>query len=239
MRTQKFLWFRSIVWVSRVPKIDGRTFAPLSVFQNNALWRHHDVTGDGKFFSFKYRHIVYRWKGNFKLIKSLFKTYVWKSTPWEIISTQWRHYDVTDTVQNTDFSKIDILYTVGKEISSWLKVSFGPLPENKLLRNYYADNGVIMTSSMQKKIFFFKNRHIKYRWKENFNQIKSLFRTYAWKLTPEELSGKQRRHNDVIVAEFLFSKIDIIYCWKGNFMPIKSPFRTYAWKRIIKQTMAS
>ena len=120
VHTHKVLWFKSIVWVIGITKINGRTFVPLSVFHYDVMMRSSGMTGGWIFFSLKYTYIIYRSKGNFMMIKSLFETYVWKCTPGEIISKQWRHNDVTNKVDIYFSSKLDILCTARKEIRCWL-----------------------------------------------------------------------------------------------------------------------
>ena len=110
-----------------------------------SLWRHKYGL---KYRFFKNRHIVYRWKGNFKLIKTLFGIRVWKLTPGEIISTQWRHYDVTNTVWNTDFSKIDIMYTAPLERKFQAEFLYNQCLQNYSKATNLLTSAIIVTSWM-------------------------------------------------------------------------------------------
>ena len=130
--TQDFM-----VWIDSMGHWNHKNqWAHFCALERFPLWRHDGVSWHDRwsnFFSLKYTCIIYHSKGNFMLIKNLFETYVWKCTPGEIISKQCRHNDVTNKVEIYVSSKLDILYTVRKEISCWLKISLKPMSEMVLL----------------------------------------------------------------------------------------------------------
>ena len=113
--TQDFM-----VWIDSMGHWNHKNqWAHFCALERFPLWRHDGVSWHDRwsnFFSLKYTCIIYHLKGNFMLIKNLFETYVWNGTPGEIISKQCRHNDVTNKVEIYVSSKLDILYTVRKEI---------------------------------------------------------------------------------------------------------------------------
>ena len=58
VRTHKILWFESIVWVIGITKINGRTFAPLSVFHYDVMMASGGMTG-GRIFFHSNIHVLY------------------------------------------------------------------------------------------------------------------------------------------------------------------------------------